>query len=434
MPSAAQTMPNFVGSIINVHYQVEVLLGSGTYGAVYKARDLREPVPTYRAIKIMRLAGREPRELKIISREIELHGAISNHPGVVTMYEAFQNDEYVFVVLELCSGGNLFKYICDDSSFACDEERLRRTFLEIVDAVQACHDAGIAHRDLKPENILTGPEGEGIYLADFGLSTTRCEVDEHGCGTEIYMSPGKCPFCCFSSSSFSLMFNFSECAGAFVPQLPYSSHTSDIWAVGVILVNMIAGRNPWCSADPSDTGFLAFMHDPVGYFQHVLGFSPGAAELVAHTLCIDPQNRITLRELREGVLALDTFTQPKDQPRQLYAWSAVSSANGTYLGHMFIPAVPAEDYPSSESDVSSESSCTSSLSSASSTSSLGPEDDITGYYSSYEFAMAYGFPESEVRAEQPPVQAKATPPPVDWQSGSTAKLLMALHRRAAVPY
>lgn len=116
---------------------------------------------------------------------------IGPHPNVVTLHDAFEDDEFFYIILQFYPGGDLFDHICDKRTYVYNDALLRSAFVSLVDAVQACHDAKIYHRDLKPENVLTNGDGSEVYLADFGLATDRTIVNEFGCGTTIYMSPGK---------------------------------------------------------------------------------------------------------------------------------------------------------------------------------------------------------------------------------------------------
>lgn len=193
MPTAAQTLPTFTGAVVDGRFKLQEILGSGTFGVVYKAVEMRTahlPTPTYRAIKIMRKAGRRQRELTNIRREVALHAAIGRVPGVVHMYDSWDDAVFFFLVLELCPGGDLFTQIRVRKVFKHNEALLRRTFIKLVDALQVCHDAGVAHRDLKPENILASEGAEDVYIADFGLATTKRKVAEFRIGTDGYMSPG----------------------------------------------------------------------------------------------------------------------------------------------------------------------------------------------------------------------------------------------------
>ena len=75
-----------------------------------------------------------------------------------------------------------------------------------------------------------------------------------------------------------------------------------MWSLGIILINMLSGRNPWGRTSLSDQGFAAFVHDP-DYLYDCLSLSRGAARLISRTLSIDPRHRISIGELRQGVLA-----------------------------------------------------------------------------------------------------------------------------------
>lgn len=194
MPPAALMMPDLVGYVLDSRYELLSTLGSGSFGVVYKALDLKPDSPSddqFRAIKIVCKTNRKTYELEAVRREVDLQGLVTGYPNIVGIHDAFEDKNYFYLVLDLCLGGDLFCQICCRRAFAHNDEHLRRTFLQIVDAVESCHEANVFHRDLKPQNILTNADGSEIFLADFGLATQRAIVDECGCGTQVYMSPGE---------------------------------------------------------------------------------------------------------------------------------------------------------------------------------------------------------------------------------------------------
>ena len=193
MLSAADSLPDFTGCFIDKYYELVQLLGSGSFGVVYKAVDTRESPDSenrYRAVKIIRKAGRTPKELAIIRREVALHSVVAGHPNIITIHDAYDDDEYFYIILEYCPGGDLYYHITEDA-YMDNDELLRSAFVSLIDAVQYCHEHKVAHRDLKPENVLTTEDGSTVFLADFGLATTKRMIDEHGHGTSIYMAPGQ---------------------------------------------------------------------------------------------------------------------------------------------------------------------------------------------------------------------------------------------------
>ena len=196
MPLASDRLPNFTGCIFDGRYELTKMLGSGTYGVVYKAVDLRadaESDSRFRAIKIIKKAGRTPAEIDNVRREVTLHGFVSDHPSVVTLHDCIEDDKYFYIILEYIAGGDLFDQISSKELYINNDELLRGAFLSLLDAVEACHTLQIAHRDIKPENILTTADGSKVFLADFGLAITKRMAEDHGAGTSIYMAPGKSP-------------------------------------------------------------------------------------------------------------------------------------------------------------------------------------------------------------------------------------------------
>ncbi|KAI0650905.1 Pkinase-domain-containing protein [Trametes meyenii] len=286
-------LPSFAGFTISqgsFHLRLIKQLGNGAYGVVYLAENLAPSrnSPQFYAVKCLLKHERGSSLQKQQHREVMHHRALSDHPNVVTLHAVIEEEFYTFLVLDLCEGGDLFNAIMDRGAFAGNTEAIRRTFLQIVDAVEACHNKRIYHRDLKPENILCAKDDQTVYLADFGLSTKNRLSTNFGCGSSFYMSP--------------------ECLGVFHKKTPYATAPSDVWALGTILCNMVTGRNPWHIASPkADHGFRYYLQRGASFLRDQLTISVAASELLARIFTVDPEARITIPELRAAVLAMDSF-------------------------------------------------------------------------------------------------------------------------------
>ncbi len=92
----------------------------------------------------------------------------------------------------------------------------------------------------------------------------------------------------------------------------YCPYASDVWAVGVILTNMVSGRNPWEKASLKDRRFARHADDPY-YLYNTMPISEELHTILLSTFARDPRNRITLPELREMILSLDTFFRSPDE-------------------------------------------------------------------------------------------------------------------------
>lgn len=184
--------PDFAGHLLDGgRFKLLDLLGSGAYGKVYSAIDLSSPCekPNYYAVKCLLRPTPGSREEAFQLREFSLHRRVSCHPNIVGFHEIFYDHLYIYVVLDLCLGGDLYSAITERQVFWQNDELIKSTFVQILDAVHYCHEKDVFHRDLKPENILCSKDGS-IYLADFGLSTHKKVSTEFRCGSSYYMSPG----------------------------------------------------------------------------------------------------------------------------------------------------------------------------------------------------------------------------------------------------
>jgi serine/threonine protein kinase len=184
-----------LGRFLEGKLQLTDILGTGAYGVVYLAVDVKTGVRY--AVKCLSKfnANGTPldrRQVAFQAREIRLHYQASAHPNVVSMLKIVDDPDCIYVILEYCPEGDLFYNITERGEYVGKDGLSKKVFLQILDAVEHCHNLGIYHRDLKPENILVSDNGETVKLADFGLATGSERSEDYGCGSTFYMSPGRC--------------------------------------------------------------------------------------------------------------------------------------------------------------------------------------------------------------------------------------------------
>jgi len=276
-----------IGKVLQGTVQLVEVLGVGAYGVVYRGVHVHDPRLQF-AIKALNKVGLEPRQRAFQQREIRLHHQVSEHPNVVSLYEIIDTPDCTYVVLELCPGGDLFSRITDQAFYVGQESLIKNAFLQLVDAVSYCHSVGVYHRDLKPENILVAQDGITLKLADFGLATQDYLSPDFGCGSTFYMSP--------------------ECQQASPrPGSVYASAPNDVWSLGVILVNLTCGRNPWKRASMEDSTFRAYMKDR-SFLKSILPLSDELDHILSRVFDCNPAQRMSLAELRQAILYCPRLT------------------------------------------------------------------------------------------------------------------------------
>ena len=200
----SDTIPNLTGRVVDApmgrQYQYFELLGKGAYGKVFRAQDTRFPGQNL-AIKVMNRTHMSESQLRQLDHEIELQKKVARVSlRVVQIYEVYhsymEGQSLLFLVLEYCPFGSLMDAICGTnedtnyrSPFILDNELIRQTYLQMINAVADCHAVGVFHRDLKPENFLIRSDGS-VVLADFGLATSYRVTRDFGVGSKPYMAPG----------------------------------------------------------------------------------------------------------------------------------------------------------------------------------------------------------------------------------------------------
>jgi len=282
-----------IGSILQgTTLQLTGILGTGAYGVVYRAIDTK----TYIQYAVKTLSKFNPdgtpldrRQVDFQTREIRLHHQASAHRNVVSMLKIIDEPDCLFVILEYCPEGDLFYNITECGHYVGKDELARKAFLQILDAVEYCHSLGIYHRDLKPENILVSDCGQTVKLADFGLATSSDRSEDYGCGSTFYMSP--------------------ECLDPSSKRPFYYCAPNDVWSLGVVLVNLTCGRNPWKQASQDDHTYQAFIRKP-GFLKSILPLlSDELNDILGLIFTPNPDTRITLSELKARILACSRFTE-----------------------------------------------------------------------------------------------------------------------------
>ncbi len=224
-----------VGRTLGGRYRVERLLERGGMGAVYEA--VQQPLGRRVALKVLHshLASDEV-TIERFRREAEATARL-NHPHIVqvTDYRA-EAGEPAFLVMEYLDGRSLAEAMREDGIFA--PERAVHVAAQVLDALGAAHEAGIVHRDLKPTNVVLGSSAglrDVVTILDFGIAKLaeafaggrRLTVEGTLVGTPAYMAP-------------------EQAAGEEV------DGRADLYALGVLLYAMLAGRLPYASKDPGE--------------------------------------------------------------------------------------------------------------------------------------------------------------------------------------
>ena len=143
-----------------------------------------------------------------------------DHPNIMRLYEVFQDEKYIYLVTELCEGGELFDEILARGMF--NETDAAFILKQVLSAVAYCHSKKVAHRDIKPENILIDNKDKlTIKLIDFGTSQVfeNEEKMELVMGSAYYIAPE------------ILTGKYNE--------------KCDIWSIGVILYILLSGKPPF---------------------------------------------------------------------------------------------------------------------------------------------------------------------------------------------
>lgn len=269
-------------SIEEVYEGVEdgPVLGTGITGEVREIIN-RETGKKFALKQLNTARIRSEQKVQQLLEEIEIMCQL-DHPNIIKLEEVYDSDEYIYLVMEMCRGRDLFDRLVEQPEKCFSEESAAILINQIVSSVQYIHAQGIAHRDMKLENFLfTEADSENsepqLKMIDFGLSRhmKQGEKRQDAVGTPYTVAP----------------------------EVIKGSYTEicDIWGIGVIAYLLLSGRPPFggCSNEPMNevgekilNGHYKF--EPLEIWDNV---SKEAKDFISSLLEVDPANRPTSRQL-----------------------------------------------------------------------------------------------------------------------------------------
>ena len=256
-------------------YEVKNKLGCGKFGLVKLGIDKKTGQKV--AIKIMKKSSMDSSDLELVRTEIEIL-KICQHPNIIRLYNVFENADYMYIIMEYCSGGDLFSYL-ENRNFRLSEKRASTIIHKMSTAVYYMHSFGVAHRDLKPENVLmTSDDDDGdIRILDFGLSKILgpYEKCDEPYGTLTY------------------------CAPEIIIDEPYSKAV-DLWSLGIMTYLMVSGKLPFNSEDENEIA-RQVVYDEPDYVRNPIwkNITPECKDFIKRLLEKDQNKRMTIKELLE---------------------------------------------------------------------------------------------------------------------------------------
>ncbi|TPX37969.1 hypothetical protein SmJEL517_g00255 [Synchytrium microbalum] len=303
-------------SLSPCEYRTGKTLGQGSYATVKEATHIKDGQKY--ACKIISKKLMQGKEYMILN-EIDILKKVSKgHHNIVTLWD-------LYLVMDLCTGGELFDRICELGCFY--EQNAAQVVRTVTDAVAYLHEHNIVHRDIKAENLLfRSKDSDELVLADFGLSKIMGESNFEAlktmCGTPGYMAPE-------------------------VIRKSGHGRPVDLWSIGVLTYFLLCGYTPFDA--PSHHEEVAkilsnnFSFTPTEYWADV---SEDAKDFIRKLFVVDPHGRLTARQAlehpwlaslppmigRNGIVAPDSAVTELDVPvNTVLPAGEHSPENGTNL-------------------------------------------------------------------------------------------------------
>jgi len=249
-------------------YQIMQYIEKGSFGDVHLAKNLETGEQV--AIKIVdkrKAIGSGSKRKKVVMDELVILRV--KHHAIIELKDFFVTKDYLVLVMEYCSGGDLFTLAMQENPVP--EHRARYIFRQILEGIQHLHKLNIIHRDIKLENILLKEKGtDEVKITDFGMSRiiSRVNLATTQCGTMEYTAPE--------------VFKFQ----------PYGREC-DYWSLGILLFDLLSTELPFNTVEE----IVGCEHHPINFnsskWDHI---SDAGKELVRNLLVYNPDERWTIEQ------------------------------------------------------------------------------------------------------------------------------------------
>lgn len=249
-------------------YVMGPCIGQGSFGQVCRAKDMATGQEV--AVKVLSKAKLSQRALDDARREISLQ-QLFDHPHVVKLLDHSENDEAILIVLELCTRRSLEHRLKQCTRLG--EPEARRYMGAMVSALEHIHGHKVLHRDLAPKHVLLSEAWEA-KIGDFGLS--------------VQVKDGNLQYGRSGTPSASSPPEMWENNG--------HSFEADLWSLGVSMYWLLCGQPPF-RADDTKALYRRIRAAPPP-FPFTVRLSDAAKRLISSLLCVDPQSRPSLREIK----------------------------------------------------------------------------------------------------------------------------------------
>ena len=277
-------------------YEIVSRLGAGGMSEVYRAFDPR--IRREVAIKVLpptlaKFADRMHR----FEQEARATGAL-NHPNLLTIFDTGKQDGRPYIVTELLEGETLRSHIRDDDTAVRLPVRKAIDYgIQIANGLAAAHERGIVHRDLKPENLFVTRDGR-VKILDFGVAKLRTnESGETGLSDEQTMEQDTSPGTVIGTVGYM---SPEQVRGQSVDP------RSDIFSLGTLLYEMLAGEHPFRGDSPADTMSAILREEPRELTSINPNVPPGLDRVIRHCLEKSPEQRF--QSARDLAFQLDMLS------------------------------------------------------------------------------------------------------------------------------